>query len=141
MSEKGKLNFSKYKSLIIAITIIIIVIILDIIFENYSRISIKKLNGNIEKINKIFESQPLNTNMEKLEKLSNNSREEWKKREKFLSCFIEHDEVEKIEIKLDILYVQIKNKLLGDARSTTVELKQLIEYLEGKYKLSVQNIF
>ncbi len=146
MSEKGKLNFNKFKTLIIAIVIVIIVIILDIIFENYSRASIKKVNGNVEKIYSFLKEQPQNNNYQdyeksRIENLALNARSEWKKREKILSCFVEHDEVEKIEIKLDILYMQTRSEQWGDVKSTTAELTELIKYLEGKYKLSVQNIF
>lgn len=142
MSEKrGKLNFSKYKTLIIAIVIVIIVIILDIIFENYSKNSIQKVNKNIDKLYTIFEDEKENYDSKKLEKLAINARKEWKKREDILSCFIEHDEIEKINSKLDVLYVQIKNEVWMDAKTTTSEVKRLIKYLEGKYELSVQNIF
>ncbi len=142
MSEKrGKLNFSKYKTLIIAIVIVIIVIILDIIFENYSKNSIQKVNKNIDKLYTIFEDEKENYDSQKLEKLAINARKEWKKREDILSCFIEHDEIEKINSKLDVLYVQIKNEVWMDAKTTTSEVKRLIKYLEGKYELSVQNIF
>ena len=140
MPEKGNLKFNKYKTLVIAIIIVIIVIILDIIFENYSKKSIEKVNGNIDKIYNLFEAKE-NYDVSRLKKLSENARKEWRSREKILSCFIEHDEVEKINVKLDILYIQIKNENWADSKSTVSELIRLIKYLEGKYELSIQNIF
>ena len=73
--------------------------------------------------------------------LSNNAKNEWKKREDVLSCFIEHDEVEKLKIKLAVLYVQVRDEVWMDAKATSSEIKQLVNYLEGKYELSIQNIF
>ena len=140
MSEKGNLKLSKYKTLIIAIIIIIIVIILDIILENYSKKSIEKVNDNIDKIYNLFEVKE-NYDIDKLDELSKNARKEWKKREKILSCFIEHDEIEKINIKLDMLCIQIKNENWTDSKSTVSEIIRLIKYLDGKYELSIQNIF
>lgn len=149
MSEKGNLNFNKYKTLIIAIIIVIIVIILDIIFENYSKSSIEKVNKNIDMMSSLFEK---NENVDdekdsedydinKMKKFSENAKEEWKKREKILSCFIEHDEIEKINVKLDVLYTQVKDKNWVDSKSTVSEIKRLIKYLDGKYEFSIQNIF
>ena len=141
MSEKRSLKFDRYKTLIFAISILIIIIILDIIFENYSKNAIEKINSNIDKIGKAFEIEGENYDKEELEKLSEKARNEWRKREDILSCFIEHDEVEKINIKLDVLYTQVKNEVWMDAKSTVSEVKRLVKYLEGKYELSIQNIF
>lgn len=141
MSEKRSLKFDRYKTLIFAISILIIIIILDIIFENYSKNAIEKINSNIDKIGKAFEIEGENYDKEELEKLSGKAKNEWKKREDVLSCFIEHDEVEKINIKLDVLYTQVKNEVWMDAKSTVSEVKRLVKYLEGKYELSIQNIF
>ena len=77
----------------------------------------------------------------KMKKFSENAKEEWKKREKILSCFIEHDEIEKINVKLDVLYTQVKDKNWVDSKSTVSEIKRLIKYLDGKYEFSIQNIF
>ena len=141
MSEKRSLKFDRYKTLIFAISILIIIIILDIIFENYSKNAIEKINSNIDKIGKAFEIEGENYDKEELEKLSGKAKNEWRKREDILSCFIEHDEVEKINIKLDVLYTQVKNEVWMDAKSTVSEVKRLVKYLEGKYELSIQNIF
>lgn len=141
MSEKRSLKFDRYKTLIFAISILIIIIILDIIFENYSKNAIEKINSNIDKIGKFFEIEGENYDKEELEKLSEKARDEWRKREDILSCFIEHDEVEKINTKLDVLYTQVKNEVWMDAKSTVSEVKRLVKYLEGKYELSIQNIF
>ena len=72
MSEKRSLKFDRYKTLIFAISILIIIIILDIIFENYSKNAIEKINSNIDKIGKFFEIEGENYDKEELEKLTQN---------------------------------------------------------------------
>lgn len=141
MSEKRKLILSKYKHLITALVIISIVIILDIIFENYTKNVIQKINGNIEKIDQIFERGQNQYSQKKLRKLSQNATKEWEKREKVLTCFIEHEEVEKIDVKLRLLNTQIENEIWNEAKSTTAETKQLVKYLNKKHILSFQNVF
>lgn len=141
MSEKGSIKFTKYKHLIFAIVIIIIVIVLDIMFENYTKSSIQIINNTLGKISNCFEEQEDNYDVKKLEKLSKNVTEDWEKREKLLTCFVEHEEIEKISVKLHLLNTQIKNKIWSDAECTTTETKQLVKYLNTKHKLSLQNIF
>ena len=141
MSEKRSLIFLKYKHLIFAIVIIIIVIILDIIFENYAKNSIEKINGNIEKIYKEFENDSQSYDIRKMEKWSQNAISEWEKKEDILTCFVEHDEIEKINVKLHLLNTEIKNEIWNDAKSTASETRQLVKYLNVKHKLSIQNIF
>ena len=144
MSEKGKMIFWKYRHLIFALFIIIMVIILDIIFENYSSKTIEKVNGNIQKINKILEedkNQFTASETSELEKIIKKTIENWEKKAGILTCFIEHEEIEKINVKLHLVEIELKNNLWGDAKRTISETEQLVKYLNGKYKLSLQNIF
>lgn len=144
MSEKGILTLLKYKHLIVAIIIVIIVIILDIIFENYSSKAIEKVSGKLEKIEDILKEDRGDfdeESIEDLESLSKKAKEEWEEKSGVLTCFIEHEEVEKINVKLHLLEIELNNSLWGDARRTLSETKQIVEYLNAKYSLSLQNIF
>jgi len=141
LSEKGQLVFLKYKHLIFAIVIIIIVIVSDIIFEKYTKKSIETININIEKIYNTFEKDSKEYDKEELEEFAKQAMDEWEKRADMLACFIEHEEVEKINAKLHLLDIELKNFLWGEAKRSTTEIRQMIDYLEGKYKLSIQNIF
>jgi hypothetical protein len=143
LSKKGKLIFLKYRHLFFAIIIVIIVIILDIIFENYSSKIIEKVNGKIKQIDNILKEDQNNFDIskeEKLEKLAKIATEDWEEKAGIMSCFIEHEEIEKINVKLHLLEIEIRNNLWGDAKRTTSETKQLVKYLNGKYQLSWQNI-
>lgn len=142
MSEKGMLTFNKYRSLIIAIVIIIVIIIVDIILENYSKKSLENVSSKIEKIYETFEEESEdNYNVKELEKLSSSSIKYWEEKADFLSCFLEHDEVEKISTKLNLLNIEIKNEIWDDAKITTCEIKEFVKYLNIKHKFSLQNLF
>ena len=144
MSEKGKMIFGKYRQLIFALVIIIMVIIVDIISENYSSRMIEKVDRNIQKINDILkkdQNQFTIAETDELERIIKQTIEKWEKKAGILTCFIEHEEIEKINVKLHLLEVELKNHLWGDAKRTLSETKQLVKYLNGKYKLSLQNIF
>lgn len=141
MSEKGKLTFSKYKQLIFAIVIIIIVIILDIIFENYSKKSVKIIEGKVKKIYEIFEVNEKDYDVKELKKLSSSAIKDWEKRFDILACYMEHEEVEKINVNLKLLNCEIKNANWNDAITTTTETKENLKYLTSKYKFSLKNLF
>ena len=136
--------FWKHRQLMFAFIIIIMVIIVDIIFENYSSGMIKKVDRNIQKINRILkenQNQFSISEVNELEKIIKQTIDKWEKNSGILSCFIEHEEIEKINVKLHLLEIELKNNLWGDAKRTISETKQLVKYLNGKYKLSLQNIF
>ena len=143
MSEKRNLVFYKNRQLVFAVVIIIIVIFLDIIFEKYTNGVIKNIDNEIEKISNILnDKNGLETLKAKdLMDLSNIIIKDWEKEMQFLTCFIEHEEIEKINVKLHLLEVELKNSLWGDAKMTLNETKEFVKYLKEKYKLSLQNIF
>ena len=120
------------------------VIILNIIFENYASKVIEKVNGNVKKIDKILQEDQ-NTfkisDIKKMEKLIEKTIKHWEKKSGILTCFIEHDEIEKINAKLHLLEIELKNNLWGDAKRTISETEELVKFLNGKYTLSLQNIF
>jgi len=144
LSKEGKLIFWKYRQCIFALCIIIMVVIVDIIFENYSSRMIERVTGNIQKVEDILkenQNQFTKLEMDELEKMIKQTINKWEQKAGILTCFIEHEEIEKINVKLHLLEIELKNNLWGDAKRTISETKQLVKYLNGKYKLSLQNIF
>lgn len=124
--------------MIFAVLIIIMVVCLDIILENYSKKVISSVNCDVKEICKIFNE---NKNYNELEKISRKALKKWEEKENIMTCFVEHEEVGKINTNLKILHEQIKNKSWDDAKATSSETEQLIKYLDMKYSLTLQNIF
>ena len=139
MSEKGNLIFFKYRHLIFAIIIIIIVIILDIILENYTKKIVKDINTKLELIeNKLEES---NIDTVKVVNISDELIDYINKKEKIINCYIEHEDVELISVKLNVLNTQIKIKNYKEAKSTATEIKGLVKFLNNKHELNLRNLF
>ena len=104
----------KYRHLIAVIIIVIIIIILDIILENITNNSIKGINKKLSKINSLLLEIQEEENEEKIKKVRKTSKEmikEWNSHETFLSCYIEHDQIEKIDSKIKVIntLIIIKN--------------------------------
>ena len=106
----------EYKQLITSIIIIIIVIIFDIIFEKITNNDLNDINLKLisldEMINTIDENEEGNYDKENseedIEDYSKDIVKKWETYQKVLAFYIEHDEIEKIGDKLNILEKQVK---------------------------------
>jgi hypothetical protein len=138
---------ARYKQLIFSLIIIIIVIVLDIIFEKITIKDLDEINemlGTLDKkvveVDKISENENYK-NQDELEEESQKIVDKWEKIHKVLACYIEHDEIEKVADKLKLIQKQIKIQEFGDAGQAITEAEFLLEHLKEKQKVSLENIF
>ena len=84
-----------YKEIIICSIVIIIVVSLNILTENYTKESVALMTGNLENLkqNMILEEQ----NEENINKQIDNIVNNWNEKYKKLAYYIEHDELEKVK--------------------------------------------
>lgn len=125
-----------FKQIIIITLIILCVITLDVITNKITEIAICNISQKMEDLEKNIDndSEKLNEEVEHLEK-------EWKKKEKQLSYYLEHDEIEKVSLNICLLKKEIEIKELEDAKETIAELKYLLNHIKEKPKLRINNIF
>ena len=126
-----------YKETIICIFIIILIIGLDIITQNYTKKSTIEITDCLSKLKDEIEKENLENAKLKIEELDN----KWDNRHDKLAYYIEHDELEKV----DTAIVQVKSFVENDdIPSAMAELetgKFVLEHIERKYKFNLQNIF
>ncbi len=126
-----------YKETIICIFIIILIIGLDIITQNYTKKSTIEITDCLSKLKDEIENENLENAKLKIEELDN----KWDNRHDKLAYYIEHDELEKV----DTAIVQVKSFVENDdIPSAMAELetgKFVLEHIERKYKFNLQNIF
>lgn len=126
-----------YKETIICIFIIILIIGLDIITQNYTKKSTIEITDCLSKLKDEIENENLENAKLKIEELDN----KWDNRHDKLAYYIEHDELEKV----DTAIVQVKSFVENDdIPSAMAELetgKFVLEHIEKKYKFNLQNIF
>ena len=126
-----------YKETIICIFIIILIIGLDIITQNYTKKSTIEITDCLSKLKDEIENENLENAKLKIEELDN----KWDNRHNKLAYYIEHDELEKV----DTAIVQVKSFIENDdIPSAMAELetgKFVLEHIERKYKFNLQNIF
>ncbi|MGN1298613.1 MAG: DUF4363 family protein [Candidatus Scatovivens sp.] len=125
-----------FKQTIIIIIVIVFVILLDIITNNITKKSIENISKKLDEIEDYIESDSKKSN-EEAKKIN----DDWKKLEDKLSFYLEHDELEKVSININLLKKQIQIEEFEDAKESITEVKYLLKHIEEKQKLKVKNIF
>lgn len=123
------------KKVIAIIIIIIIVIISDIILANNTKKYVNNMMSLLNDIDSSLENETINKkNIEKIEN-------KWKNIEKLMSCYIDHDEIEKISKEIVMLKRQVEIDEYDDAKQSVTELEFLFNHIENKQSLNIENFF
>ena len=128
-----------YKETIISIVIIIVILILDYFTQNYTENRLNELMGKLESLKNdiIVEEVEKDSVIEKSKEIDEYSKEIHKK----LAYYIEHDELEKVETDITSVKSFVE---LEDYEMAANEIDKsifVIQHINDKYKLSIENIF
>ena len=130
-----------FKQVIAIIIIIIVIIIADIILEKNTNSTIEIVSEKLELVDeKVEKFESDNVSKLELKKEVNKMVDIWKEKQKILTYYIEHDEIEKISDKIELIRKQIEIEEFGDARQAIEETKFLLDHLKEKEKLNLRNI-
>lgn len=127
------------KEFVIGFIIIFIIIILDIIFKNYTLRVFNSLNKSFDDLNTNISLIDDSKNIKALENIKeiNNI---WEKNFNKLSCFLEHDELEKIKTQIVIIESAIKVNDYECAFEEVSQAKYLLDHLKDKQSFKIENI-
>jgi len=104
-----------YKETTICICIIILIIWLDILTQNYTKTSTIEKLGELDK--------------------------KWDEKHDKLAYYIEHDELEKVDTAIVQVKSFVENEEIPSAIAELETGKFVLEHIERKYKFNLQNIF
>ena len=127
------------KEIIICFFILVFIIIFHAVTQTISQ---NYFDSIIDKLDEI-EEKILNGNIEQseLENDIDSILESWKKKFGYYACFIEHDELEKVQTQLISIRANIKT---GDYKKSVDEsekCKFILTHIEEKDSLKVINVF
>ena len=127
------------KEWIICIIIIILIVSLNIITQNYTKRSVEQINQDLEQLKEQLEEENPNKEelQENMEKIMNN----WHKKFNILAYFIEHDELEKAETDLTGLKANIEVEEYEQAVSELEKTIFILKHIKDKFRLEIKNIF
>ena len=137
------------KKIIGIVVIIICVLALDYIAENHTNKTISEITDMLIKLNEEIGDYKKDDDMKldddkkakKLIKMSNEILKTWREKDKVLSFYIEHDEIEKVSDKMNSFNKQIKTQNYNDAVVAIVETEFLLGHITEKQSLKLKNIF
>lgn len=127
-------NWAKY---LLLIFIMIFVVILDLLLYFRTDKLIENTQNDLSRLEKVIAEK----NASNIAKEANYLISNWKKRENILSYFIEHEEVEKVSLKIAVIEENSKNEEYNVALEDIAETKYLLEHIQDKYNLTLKNIF
>lgn len=128
-----------YKEIIICVVVIIIVVGLNILTQNYTKESIALMTDNLESLKQtmVTEEQDEDNINEQIDNILNN----WNNRHKILAYYIEHDELEKVETELVLLKGNIEVQEYEQGIPNLSNCIFILEHIKEKTALQIKNIF
>ena len=128
-----------YKELVICIVIIIGIIVLNFITENFTKESVSFLTDELIGLrNEITEE---NIQNDEIKDRVNNIYTKWIDRYNVLAYYIEHDELEKVETNLVLLISAIEAGEYSDAIGELDEDVFILRHIQEKNSFDLKNIF
>ena len=127
------------KEIIIVFVILIIIVVGHIITQNHTNDFFDNISKDLDKIEeKIYNNS---FDGEKLEKEIRKIMEKWNIKYDYFACYIEHDELEKVQTQLISIRANI---MVGDYDKSVDEIERckfILKHIEEKDSLKVINIF
>jgi len=124
------------KNVVISL-IIFIIMITNIAFSiNY----LNKVTDDLGKLNDEIEQYITDNNWDKAYKSSIEYTEKWQDYSEKIKIFVDHQEMDKIDMELWKLTQYIKEKTKGEALASIHVLKFLVEHISELEKVNIQNI-
>lgn len=128
-----------YKELFICMFILIIIIGLNIITQNYTKESIKTIEDNLENLKELLSISDVNK--EEVETEVDNLMEKWREKYNILAYYIEHDELEKAETELTSIKSNIEVEQYEEGIIDLDRCIFILRHIKDKFRLEVKNIF
>lgn len=123
------------KELIICLVIICSIVIGDIWLQNYTSKTLDIISTNLEEL-----KETLNDNKFSKEKVIQVNNE-WDKKFNILTCFLEHDELEKVKTQLVVITAGIDVEDTEHVYEEIDKAVYILEHIKDKNSLKLDNIF
>ena len=125
------------KELVICVILVILIIIGDIITQNYTKNTVNYITGELESLKQsLFEKDDDKADKE-ISKIDN----KWKEVHDKLAYYIEHDELEKVESNFTACKSLAKTREYEQSISELEKTVYVLEHITDKYSFNLVNIF
>ena len=128
-----------YKELVISAIIVISIFVLDYITQKYTDDAINDAIQDLTTIKQALQED--NVNEEKVVRDAGENYEKWLDYRKTLAFYIEHNELEKVETNYVSGNSFIENAKYEDAISELEKTVFVLQHINDKYSVNLENIF
>ena len=125
------------KETVICIIIVIGIIGLELLTQNFTEKTVKEIRETFSKI----ENEIVKQNIEQIKIELENISNKWEEKQKRLAYYIEHDELEKVHTAIVTMKSYIKTNDFSSAMAELEEGKFVIEHIKEKNSFNLKNIF
>ena len=131
-----------YKEIIIIIAILVLVLTLNYITQNYTKFCVSEISSDLNSLRgKIEAGIEKEENSKDFENSINNIHDKWDEMYKKLAFYIEHDELEKVETFLTNIRSNIETDELEHSVENLDACIFVLQHIQDKEKFSLANIF
>jgi hypothetical protein len=125
------------KNVILAATIFIVILIAMTFSISY----LNKVSLNLQNINDEIEQYVTDNKWDEAYKTSMGYTQKWEKNSKAIKLFVNHQEIDNIEIELWKLPQYIKEHTKDESLASVHVLKFLVDHISKLEKVNIQNVF
>lgn len=125
------------KETIICIIIVIAIFSLDIFTQGYTETTTQEITSMMSELRDTI----LNKELEKIATGLNELEENWKEKHDKLAYYIEHDELEKVDTAIVTMKSYVETQDYSSAAAELDEGKFVLEHIQEKNAVNLQNIF
>ena len=124
------------KEIIISITLVALIVIANILVSGYVDSKFNTMISKIDELEKILEIKDYDQAQQKVDEIDKYFNES----EDVLSCYIEHDELEKVKTEFTSLKACIRFQK-DDAFEALDKMSFIIRHIEKKDDMRLKNVF
>ena len=125
------------KEIIIALIIIALIVFLNIITSNYTNKVMEEMTSSLNEIR----TQLVAKNNDNLRNNVDEIITKWSKEKDVLAFYIEHTELEKVELYIHEMNSNVETEEYNIAIQALDSCKFIISHIKDKYKVALKNIF
>ena len=126
-----------HKELIICIILVILIIIGDIVTQNYTKKTVNYITEKLESLKQSLQEDSKENANEEISKID----EKWQEVHDKLAYYIEHDELEKVETDFTACKSLVSTGDYGQAISELEKMAFVLKHITDKYSFNWVNIF
>ncbi len=125
------------KEIIICIVIIIAIIFGNAVTQDYTKQSVAELTDTLSNLKDKVEQK----NTDILEEETKKVEDKWEEKHNKLAYYIEHNELEKIEVELTTIKSNIETADYEHSIESIDKSMFLLKHVEDRYAFNLENIF